>query len=1037
MKLDSLCQINLLKRLKLTFQFLPPSSIRSGNWNSSLRLPFIKINHPFSMEIVTKVAEGLINYEGIHEKMKKLERKCNHLKSREEDVKAELEYAEGLSFKKRRKVVEYWLTNVASTKNEVEMMEQQVRETSWLSPHLLQEPKIARLTEEVRELIHQGQFTDGLTLDVHGNQQIELITTRLIGQKFQQHNDEIWEGLRSNNVSKIGIWGMGGVGKTTLLTHVHDELLAHQDFSVVWVTVSQNFSIQKLQNDIAKTRGLNLKNDDDEMKRAAELAQHLKNMNNFVFILDDVWQPFPLHKVGIPAGGNGCKLILTSRSLEVCRRMDCEKKVLVTPLSKNEDWELFTEKLGHGRALSPEIEPIAKSLTEKCCGLPLAIITMAGSMKGVEDIAEWRDALEKLKEPVAERNDDMGTEVFQVLKHSYDQLKDPKVQQCFLYCSLFPEDYKIDRETLIEHFIDEGFVDGLRNRRAELARGHTVLNKLENVCLLEAFIIKYNGKKYVKMHDLVRSMAIQIGRAKFQFLVEAGEQLREIPGEEKWAEDLKKVSLMKNLLSHIPSSISPKCSRLTTLMLNDNFSLKAIPDCFFSRMPQLRVLDLSRTGIINLPTSISELVNLIALWLEWCGKLKYVPSLETLKALRRLNLRKTGITEVPHGLDMLLNLRYLNLKQTLIKMIPDGILSKLSCLQYLAIDAELRLRGEEIVELSKLETFIGAFYDMNNFNTYVRWREENGGPSNYVLRLEKTELTVGYDYLLASGICKSNGRDERYVFLSGCEISKSKGREDSFVLPKDVQHLVMRNCNDTASLCDIPSLHNATKLSTCKIRGCQGMEHVVCSCCSVPLIQYLDSLFLFEVKELRALIGAEICCASASSNLLQPDMFSSLRKFRISYCPKIKRLFMRDLLPNLKNLVELDVRYCENMVEIIGEASDEDDDDENQEAVSTTCSSVTYSLPKLTVLCLEGLPKLKRFCTSKIVFDSLREIQICRCPKLSFNGDRIHVEISNWRTHIYSVVNSRIGEKIREELELVKIKLAWRGILSSVFKNIL
>ncbi|XP_060672001.1 probable disease resistance protein At4g27220 isoform X2 [Ziziphus jujuba] len=949
--------------------------------------------------------------------MKNLKRKCDHLKDREEDVKAELEYAEGLSLKKRRKVVENWLTNVASIKNEVEMMEQQVRESSRRSSYWQLHPKIARLTEQVTELNQQGQFPGGLTLEVHGNQQNELITARLIGQKFQQHKDEIWEGLRRNDMSKIGVWGMGGVGKTTLLTHIHNELCAHQDFFVAWVTVSQNFSIQKLQSDIAKEMGFTLENDNDERKRAAELVRRLRNMKNFVLILDDVWQHFPLDRVGIPAAENGCKLILTSRSLEVCRRMDCEKNVLVTPLSENEDWELFTEKLGHGRALSPEIEPIAKSLTKKCCGLPLAIITMARSMKGVGDIAEWRDALEKLKEPVAERNDDMGTEVFQVLKHSYDQLKDPKVEQCLLYCSLFPEDYIIDREKLIEHFIDEGFVDGLRNRRAGLDRGHTVLNKLENVCLLEAVIKKYDGKRYVKMHDLVRSMAIQTGRA-FQFLVEAGEQLREIPGEEKWAEDLKKVSLMKNLLSHIPSSMSPKCSRLTTLMLNHNFSLKAIPDCFFSRMPQLRVLDLSRTGIINLPTSISELVNLIALWLEDCGKLTYVPSLENLKALRRLNLRETAITEVPHGLDMLLNLRYLNL-DTKIEEIPDGILSKLSCLQYLAIDAELRL--EEIMELSKLETFIGAFYDMNNFNTYVRWREENGGPSNYVLRLEKTELTVGYDYLLASGICKSNGRDERHVFLSGCEISKSKGREDSFVLPEDVQILVMRNCNDTASLCDIPSLHNATKLSTCKIRGCQGMEHVVCSCCSVPLIQYLDSLFLFEVKELRALIGADRCCASASasSNLLQSDMFSSLQLLFIRKCPKIKRLFMRDLLPNLKNLVELDVRNCENMVEIIGEASDEDDDDENQEAVSTTCSSVTYSLPKLTVLCLDRLPKLKRFCTSKIVFDSLKKVEICRCPKLSFNGDRIHVEISNWRTHIYSVVNSRIGEKIGEESRML------------------
>ncbi|XP_048333023.1 probable disease resistance protein At4g27220 [Ziziphus jujuba] len=960
------------------------------------------------MDTALNVLERVINYEGIDEKMKKLKRKCDRLESREEDVKAELQYAERLSLKKRRKVVENWLTDVASIKNEVKMMEQQVRESSWFSSHLLHESKIARLTEGVTELIQQGQFPKGLTLEVHGNQQTELITTKLIGQKFQQHKIVVWERLRSGNVSKIGVYGMGGVGKTTLVTPIHNELLAHPDFTVSWVTVSQNFSIRKLQSNIAKKTGLILENDDDERERAANLAQSLRKMNNLVLILDDVWQDFePYLEVGIPLGRNECKLILTSRSSEVCDKIGCEAKIKVGELSEKEAWELFIDKLEHGGALSPGIEAIARSLTKKCSGLPLGIITMAGSMKGKEDIIEWHDALEKLNNSVAEHHDDMGLKVFKVLKYSYDQLKDPKVQQCFLYCSLFPKDYNIDREILIELFIDEGFADGLRSRQAELDRGHTVLNKLENACLLEAGINWLDEKKYVKMHDLVRSMAIQIGRAKFQFLVEAGEQWREIPGEEKWAEDLKKVSLMDNLLSHTPSSISPKCPRLKTLMLNRNFHLEIIPDCFFGHMPQLSVLDLSHTGIKNLPTSISELVNLIALWLEGCQELKYVPSLENLKALRRLNLRKTDITEVPHGLDMLLNLRYLNLEETAIEEISDGILSKLSCLQYLAIDSQLdlsditrKVRGQEIVELSKLETFKGYLYDVSDFNTYVRWREENGGPNNYVLLLTMRALTGTIKY-----IDTKDELSKKDVRLFGCKISKSKGGEESFVLPKDVQHLLMENCNDTASLCDIPSLHNATKLSGCEISSCQGMEHVVCSCCSLPLIQYLDSLDLYDLKELRALIGAERCCASASSNLLQPDMFSSLRRFFLYDCPKIKRLFMRDLLPNLKNLVELAVHNCHQMVEIIGDASDEDEDDENEDAVSAT-SSIIHSLPALTQLRLFGLPKLKRFCTTKIAFDSLKKIDIYQCPKLSFNGDRVQNDGT------YRVVNSRIGERI-------------------------
>ncbi|KAH7522690.1 hypothetical protein FEM48_Zijuj07G0165400 [Ziziphus jujuba var. spinosa] len=900
------------------------------------------------IETAMSIVEGVINYEGIDEKMKKLKRKLKHLRSREEDVKEELKHAEGLSLKKPRKVVENWLKNVGNIKNQVEQMEQQIQETRWFS-HLPLERKMGMLTEQVAELDQQGQFPEGLTLEAHGSQHVKFITTKLIGQTFQEHKDVIWECLRSNNVSKIGIYGMGGVGKTTLLIDIHNELLDHPNFSVSWVTASQEFRIHKLQNDIAKTIKLELENDDDGRKRAAQLAWHLRNMNNFVLILDDVWQHFPLDRVGIPTGGNGCKLILTSRSLEVCRRIGCEEHIKVQPLSEKDAWELFTEKLGH-ETLSHEIEPIAKLLAKKCSGLPLGIITMAGCMREVEDISEWSDALGKMNESVVEHDDNMSTEVFQVLKYSYDRLKDPKVKQCFLYCSLFPEDFEIERETLVEYFIDERLVDGMRSRQAELNRGLAILNKLENVCLLEG-IVKANGKRYVKMHDLVRSMAIKIAKVNSPILVKAGEQLKEIPAEEKWSKDFIKVSLMENNISDIPDSVSPNCPKLSTLMLNHNHCLRSIPDCFFSYMPQLSVLDLSYTHIENLPTSISDLVNLTALRLEGCMRLQHIPSLANLKVLRRLNLSLTGITEVPQGMEMLFNLRYLNLDGTGIKMIPDCIFAKLSCLQYLGIDnvitisSKLKVRGVEMVKLRKLETLKGQLYDMEDFNAYVRWRENNGGPNNYLLQ-------VGQYFLSHSSLMKTY---DRAVCLKECKISKSKGGEDSLVLPTDVQFLHIRKCNDASSLCDIASLNNATQLRDCEIHICEGMENMVCCCsCSLPLLQSLQSLWLFGLSKLRALIGGEICCASKSASpssklLLQTAMFSSLTRLQIFDCPKLKRLFTPVLLSNLKHLEVLTVEKCEQMVEIIGEASDESDDCINQqEPISST--SIILALPKLSNL---------------------------------------------------------------------------------------
>ena len=98
------------------------------------------------------------------------------------------------------------------------------------------------------------------------------------------------------------------------MTHIHNKLIENPNTfdNVFWITVSQDFSIHKLQNDIATILHLDLSNVDDEKKRAAKLAQALIRRQQSVLILDDVWNHFVLEKVEIPVRVNGCKLILTT-----------------------------------------------------------------------------------------------------------------------------------------------------------------------------------------------------------------------------------------------------------------------------------------------------------------------------------------------------------------------------------------------------------------------------------------------------------------------------------------------------------------------------------------------------------------------------------------------------------------------------------------------------------------------------------------------------------------------------------------------------
>jgi disease resistance protein RPS2 len=146
----------------------------------------------------------------------------------------------------------------------------------------------------------------------------------------------------------------------------------------------------------------------------------------------------------IPEKLKGCKLILTTRSETVCHGIACDYKIQVKLLFEEEAWTLFKKNLGRAIALSLEVEGIAKDIAKECAGLPLEIITVAESLRGVDDLYQWRNTLMKLKE-----SEFRDKEVFKLLRFSYDRCGDEALQKYLLYCALFPEDHRIQRKRLI------------------------------------------------------------------------------------------------------------------------------------------------------------------------------------------------------------------------------------------------------------------------------------------------------------------------------------------------------------------------------------------------------------------------------------------------------------------------------------------------------------------------------------------------------------------------------------------------------------
>jgi len=771
---------------------------------------------------------------------------------------------------------------------------------------------------------------------------------KLVGRAVEENRNVIWSWLMDDKVLIISIYGMGGAGKTTMLKHIYNELLQIADIShhVYWVTVSRDFSIYKLQNLIAKCLDLNLSNEDDDLlHRAIKLSQELIKKRRWILILDDLWNSFESHEVGIPDTMKGCKLIMTTRSIEVCRQMNCRNNVKVNPLSDEEAWTLFMEILGHDRPLSSQVEKIANDITKECDGLPLGIKTIAGTMKGVDDIHEWSDALEDLRQSRVTQVK-VEEEVFQILRFSYTHLSSA-LQQCFLYCGLFPEDFEIPRENLIDYLIDGGVVKGQKSREAEIHKGHTMLNRLENVCLLERL---YGGNS-VKMHDLIRDMAIQILEENSQAIVEAGAQLEELPDAEEWTEKLTTVSLMNNKIEEICSSHSPRCPNLSTLLLFNNDRLRFIAGSFFKQLHGLKVLDLSKTAIECLHDSISDLVCLTSLLLKDCRRLSRVPSLKKLTALKRLDLSRTPLKKIPHGMEYLSNLRYLRMNGCGEKKFPCGIIPKLCHLQVLILEdwvlndgrmgkeiyAPVTVEGKEVGCLRKLESLECHFEDHSNYVEYLKSRDVTQSLSTYKIVVGQFKEDEGWEF-------KYNQRSKMVVFGN---LNINRDGDFQVISSNDIQELIYK-CIDARSLGDVWSLKYATELGYIEISNCNSMESLVSS--------------------------SWFCCAPLASPSYK-GIFSGLKKFYCCGCKSMKKLFPLVLLPNLVNLEEITVTRCEKIEEIIGGTRP------NEEGVMGEENSMNtgLKLPKLKVLTLHELPQLKSICRAKLICDSLEVIQVSDC----------------------------------------------------------
>ncbi|XP_010422302.1 PREDICTED: probable disease resistance protein At5g47250 [Camelina sativa] len=704
----------------------------------------------------------------------------------------------------------------------------------------------------------------------------------------------IWSLLRESDIRILGLYGMGGVGKTTLLSLIDNKFAnSKDDYDVViWVEVSKDADIGMIQDDIGKR--LALCGEDwikkSQREKAGDIHRVLKHVKHrFVLLLDDLWEEVSLIAIGIPLQGREYKVVFTTRFKDVCGSMGANKDINVECLAEKDALDLLKH---HSRrdTLNGEMLEHAKDIVKKCLYLPLAIVVIGKSLSCKTTADEWHQVLSTLESslPVS---DDMEKKVFPVLKYSYDHLEREDAKLCFLYCALFPEAHNIRKDELVEYWIGEGIIDEEDGREGAMSRGLEIIRTLVGAWLL----LEDGGesKQTVYMHGLIREMALWIVTGVGErFLVKTGVKLSHLPNLKNW-KVVTKMSLMNNEIESITDSRRlPNPDRLITLFLQNNRLVKIVGN-FFLVMSNLVVLDLSSNpGIIELPEEFSMLV-----------------------ALRYLSLLKTGIKNL-QVLKDLIELIHLDLESTsnLQSISIIAGLLKLQVLRFYGSRAALDLSLLKSLEgLNDLELLTITVREVDVLEAFLGSNLKGRTQGIYLEGLKVSVVSFAATFGALVGLSK--------LGITDCDITESEtgwkynGRNQD-------------SPSTSSNPCITPRKTWFKNLSAVELLTCEGLTTLTWLIYAANL-EYLSITLLPKLKEI---ISEEKAAGVSVVDLFQklkvlhleyldelksiywsPLSFPCLKKVHITGCPKLRKLPLNSR--SVKRIDDLLIEVDEGWVE--------------------------------------------------------------------------------------------------------------------------
>ncbi|CAN6699483.1 unnamed protein product [Malus baccata var. baccata] len=690
-------------------------------------------------------------------------------------------------------------------------------------------------------------------------------------------------------VRMVGIWGMGGLGKTTAAKAIYNQIHHKFQFKSFLANVSECDLVDlqgKLVSDILKQTESKITSVDRGMSL---IKNHLQRRSVLV-IIDNVDKVEQLNAIvgNRDWFGPGSRIIITTRDERLLKqvKMKVDKTYPLKELNEEEALKLFSwHAFGNSWPNEGYLE-LSKEVVSYCGGLPLALEVLGSSM--IERTpTEWKSQLEKLK-----KFPDEG--IMKPLRVSFERL-DLTQKDIFLDISCFFIGWDKDFVAKIldgcEFFATVGISD-LRER-----------------CLIT---VEHNR---LNMHDLLQEMAKLIISEKFPR--HPGEwsrlwnhqEVTKVLRDNSGTEEVEGLALYFPRWINMPSFSTVAFANMKKLRLLQLYNvqldgeykhlpkgliwlrweecpLKFIPDDFFDQ-PRLVILEIMCSKLVQVWEGSKSLENLKILNLGSCHDLKKSPDFSNLPNLEELILLWCkSLSEIHPSIGHLKKLSLVNLTgcENLFSLPGDFYKSK--SVQTLVLD--------KCCQFSELPKDLGKMISLRVLSASTTAIRQVPLSTVRLKNLTHLSLAGVHSKFPLQFPNSLHGLDSlRNLYLS--EI-------DFLTLPSlsglsKLENLLLSNCHNLHTL---PSLSDLSKLESLWLNNCLSLHTIYDLPTNLKFLDASDCSGLVTMPSFSKMVNMRELNVRNSSALTEvPDLDKSLNSMTwidMRDCPKLTADFTRNVL---------------------------------------------------------------------------------------------------------------------------------------------